>query len=143
LEGQINGISRIRYNAAINRAIETRHRTLKHEMIDNKINEGYTFGVERRKSKTGKIYCYLYRQKRNVNGKAKEHISLRAKNLDDYRGRALLDQARQEVLKDIGGWAEEGLTNSERKTFSILSDECRTNPKIVDRNPIACFPSKY
>jgi hypothetical protein len=137
LKGQKNGIGRIRYNAAINRAIDTRHKTLKHEMIDNMIKEGYSFGVERRKSKTGKIYRYLYLQKRNVNGKTKEHISLRAKNLDDYRDRVLLDQARQEVLKDIGGWAEEGLTHSERKTFSILSDECQRNPKIDDRNPIA------
>ena len=137
MEGKKDGIGRIRYNAAINRAIETRHRTLKHEMIDDKINEGYTFGVERRKSKTGKIYCYLYRQKRNVNGKAKEHISLRAKDLDDYRVRVLREQAHKEVLKNIGGWAEEGLTQTERKTFKILSDECQNNPKIDDRNPIA------
>ena len=137
MAGQKNGIGRIRYNAAINSAIETRHKTLKNEMIDNKIKEGYTFEVERRKSKTGKIYYYLYRQKRNVNGKAKEHISLRAKNLDDYRDRVLFDQARQEVLKDIGGWADEGLTNSERKTFKILSDECRRNLKKDDRYPTA------
>lgn len=137
MEGQKNGIGRIRYNAAINSAIETRHKTLKQEMVDNKIKEGYTFGVERRKSKTGKVYCYLYRQKRNVDGKAKEHISLRAKDLGDYRNRVLFDQARQEVLKDIGGWAEEGLTNSERKTIKILRDECRRNPKIDVRNPIA------
>jgi hypothetical protein len=106
-------------------------------MIDDKIKEGYTFGVERRKSKTGKDYCYLYRQKRNVHGKAKEHISLRAKDLDDYRDRVLFDQARQEVLKEIGGWAEEGLTNSERKIYKFLRDECRRNPKVDDRNPIA------
>lgn len=90
-----NRIGRVRFNAAINRAIKTRHKTLIREMIDNKRIDGYTFGVECRKSKTGKIYGgYLYRQKRNVNGKDKEHISLRAKNLDDYRDRVLLEQAK-------------------------------------------------
>jgi hypothetical protein len=137
LEGQKRGIGRIRYNASINRAIETRHKTIKHEMIDDKIKEGYSFGVERRKSKTGKIYRYLYRQKRNVHGKTKEHISLRAKNLDDYRDRVLLEQARKEVLNGFGGWADEGLTHSERKTFKILSEECLRNPKLDDRNLIA------
>jgi hypothetical protein len=107
-------------------------------MIDYKEIEGYTFGVEGRKSKTGKIYGgYLYRQKRNVNGKAKEYISLRAKNLDDYRDRVLLEQAKQEVLKDLGGWGEEGLTHSEMKTFNILKEECLRNRKRDDRNPIA------
>jgi hypothetical protein len=137
LEGQKRGIGRIRYNASINRAIETRHKTLKHEMIDDKIKEGYSFGVERRKSKTGRIYRYLYRQKRNVHGKTKEHISLRAKNLDDYGDRVLLEQARKEVLNGFGGWADEGLTHFERKTFKILSEECLRNPKLDDRNPIA------
>jgi hypothetical protein len=107
-------------------------------MIDNKRIDGYTFGVECRKSKTGKIYGgYLYRQKRNVNGKDKEHISLRAKNLDDYRDRVLLEQARQEVFKDLGGWGEDGLTRSEMKTFHTLKDECWRNRKRDDRNPIA------
>jgi hypothetical protein len=95
-------IGRVRLNAAINCAIKTRHQTLIREMIENKEIDGYTFGVERRKSKTGKIYGgYLYRQKRNVSGRAKEHISLGAKNLDDYRDRVLLEQAKQEVLKDL------------------------------------------
>lgn len=132
-----NGIGRVRYNAAIDRAIKTRHKTLIHEMIDNKKIDGYTFGVERRKSKTGKIYGYLYRQKRNVNGKAKEHISLRAKDIDDYRDNVLLEQAKQEVFKDIGGWGEEGLTRSEMKTFHTLKNECLRNRKQDDRNPIA------
>lgn len=132
------GTGRVRFNAAINRAIKTRHQTLIREMIDNKRIDGYTFGVERRKSKTGKIYSgYLYRQKRNVNGKAKEHISLRAKNLDDYRDRVLLEQAKQEVFKDLGGWGEEGLTRSEMRTFNILKQECLRNRKRDDRNPIA------
>jgi hypothetical protein len=134
-----NKKSRVRHNAAIDRAIKTRHKTLIHEMIDYKKIDGYTFGVERRKSKTGKIYDgYLYRQKRNVNGKAKEHISLRAKDLDDYRDNVLLEQAKQEVLKDIdGGWAEEGLTRSEIKTFYTLKNECLRSRKQGDRNPIA------
>jgi hypothetical protein len=78
-------------------------------MIDNYRIDGYTFGVERRKSKTGKVYPgYLYRQERNVNGKLKEHISLKAKDLDDYRDNVLLKQAIMEVFRDkIGGWIRE------------------------------------
>jgi hypothetical protein len=131
------GTVRVRYNAAINRAINTRHKTLIHELIDNKKIDGYTFGVERRQSRTGKPYSYLYRQKRNVNRKTKEHIYLRAKNLDDYRDNVLLEQAKQEVLKDIGGWADEGLTRSEKKTFDMLANECLGYRKQNDRNPIA------
>lgn len=107
MEEQKNGKGRIRYNAAINSAIKTRHKTLIHEMIDDKKLDGYTFGVECRKSKTGKIYCYLYRQKRNVNGKAREHVSLKAKDLNDYRENVLLNQATLEVFKGLGGWGEE------------------------------------
>ena len=71
---------------------------------DNYKKDGYTFGVERRKSKTGKIYNgYLYRQKRNINGKTREHISLKAKNLDDYRDNVLLKQAKLEVFRDKMG----------------------------------------
>jgi hypothetical protein len=94
--------------------------------------------MERRKSKTGKIYSgYLYRQKRNVNSKTKEHISLKAKNLDDYRDNVLLKQARLEVLRDkLGGWAGEGLTPSETKTFQTLSEECQRYRKLDDRNPV-------
>jgi hypothetical protein len=135
LEEQKNGIGRIRYNAAINSAIKTRHKTLIHEMIDDKKHDGYTFGAERRKSKTGKNYCYLYRQKRNVNGKAREHVSLKAKDLNDYRENVLLNQAKLEVLKDLGGWGEEGLTRSEKKTFHTLTAECLKRKD--DRNPVA------
>jgi hypothetical protein len=107
-------------------------------MIDDYKADGYTFGVERRKSKTGKIYSgYLYRQKRNVNSNTKEHISLKAKNLDDYRDNVLLKQARLEVLRDkLGGWADEGLTPSETKTFQTLSEECQRYRKLDDRNPV-------
>jgi hypothetical protein len=121
----------------IERAIKTRHKTLIHEMIDNYKADGYTFGVERRKSKTGKIYSYLYRQKRNVNGKTKEHISLKAKDLDDYRDNVLLKQAKIEVLGDkLGGWAEERLTPSEMQTFHAISNECLKYRKLDDRNPV-------
>jgi hypothetical protein len=127
-----------KYNyASIRRAIETRHKTLVHEMIDNKKMDGYTFGVERRRSGTGKTYTYLYRQKRNINGKAKEHVSLRAKDLDDYRDNILRKQAQREVLKGIAGWGEDGLTPSERETFNTLKNECLENPKQDDRNPAA------
>lgn len=128
----------VRYNyTCIKRAIETRHKTLIHEMIDNKKAEGYTFGVERRRSKTGKIYDgYLYRQKRNVNGK-REHLSLKAKDLDDYRNKVLLEQAKREVVQDnLGKWADEGLTRSERKTFYTLAQECIRHRKRDDRNPV-------
>lgn len=128
----------VRYNyTSIKRAIETRHKTLIHEMIDNKKAEGYTFGVERRRSKTGKIYDgYLYRQKRNVNGK-REHLSLKAKDLDDYRNNVLLEQAKREVFQDnLGKWADEGLTRSERKTFYTLAEECIRHRKRDDRNPV-------
>jgi hypothetical protein len=128
-------MGRIRYNAAINSAVKTRHQTLIHEMIDDKKLDGYTFGVERRKSKSGKIYCYLYRQKRNVNGKAREHVSLKAKDLNDYRENVLLNQATLEVFKNLGGWGEEGLTRSEKKTFHTLKVECLKRKD--DRNPVA------
>jgi hypothetical protein len=133
------GIGRIRYSsAAVDRAINTRHKTLIHEMIDDKKIDGYTFGEERRKSKTGKIYGgYLYRQKWNVNGKAREHISLKARDLEDYRDNVLREQAKQEVFKDMGGWGEEGLTLSEMKTFHTLKDECWRIRKQDDRNPVA------
>jgi hypothetical protein len=133
-------IGRVGYNyASIKRAINTRHKTLIHEMIDNKKAEGYTFGVERRTSNTGKIYDgYLYRQKRNINGKDKEHISLKARNLDDYRDNVLLEQAKKEVFTDtMGGCANEGLTRSELKILATLCDECLTYCKRDDRNPIA------
>jgi hypothetical protein len=130
---------RVRYNyASIERAINTRHKTLIHEMIDNKKAEGYTFGVERRRSKTGKIYDgYLYRQKRNINGKDKEHISLKAIDLDDYRNNVLLEQATQEVMQGLGRRSTEGLTRSERKTFNTLGEECQSYRREDDRNPIA------
>jgi hypothetical protein len=122
---------------AIERAVKTRHKTLIHEMIDNYKADGYTFGVEHRKSKTGKIYNYLYRQKRNINGKTKEHISLRAKDLDDYRENVLLKQARIEVLGDkLAGWAGERLTPSELQTFNAISNECLRHRNLDDRNPV-------
>lgn len=125
-----------KFLAAIERAIKTRHKTLIHEMIDNYKADGYTFGVERRKSKTGKIYSYLYRQKRNVNGKTKEHVSLRAKDIDDYRNNVLLKQAEKEVRDDkMGGDADEGLTPSEIKTFKTISKEFWYH-KQTERNPI-------
>ena len=131
-------VEKISYNyTSIKRAIETRHKTLIHEMIDNKKAEGYTFGVERRRSKTGKIYDgYLYRQKRNVNGK-REHLSLKARDLDDYRNNVLLEQAKREVFQDnLGMRADEGLTRSERKTFYTIAEECIRHRKRDDRNPV-------
>lgn len=138
------GIGQTRYDhsdkfySAIERAVKTRHKTLIHEKIDNYKTDGYTFGVERRKSKTGKIYNgYLYRQKRNVNSKSKEHISLKAKSLDDYRDNVLLKQAKIEVYRDkMGGWAGEGLTPSEIETFHTISNEYRRYRKQDDRNPV-------
>ncbi|MFL6418460.1 MAG: hypothetical protein ACJ71P_03460 [Nitrososphaeraceae archaeon] len=138
------GLGQTRYNnsdkfyAAIRRAIVTRHKTLKHEMIDNCKTDGYTFGEERRKSKTGKVYpSYLYRQKRNVNGKPKEHISLKAKDLDDYRDNILLKQAIMDVFRDkIGGWIREGLTPSEEKTLNIILEEYLSHPRQDGRNPV-------
>jgi hypothetical protein len=129
---------KIGYNyTSIERAIDTRHRTLIHEMIDSMKAEGYTFGVESRRSKTGKIYNgYLYRQKRNVNGK-REHLCLKARDLDDYRNNVLFEQAKREVFQDnLGGWADEGLTRSERKTFDTLIKECLRYRKQDDRNPV-------
>jgi hypothetical protein len=129
---------KIGYNyTSIERAIDTRHRTLIHEMIDSMKAEGYTFGVESRRSKTGKIYNgYLYRQKRNVNGK-REHLCLKARDLDDYRNNVLFEQAKREVFQDnLGGWADEGLTRSERKTFDTLLKECLRYRKQDDRNPV-------
>jgi hypothetical protein len=129
----------VRYNyTSIERAINTRHKTLIHEMIDNKKAEGYTFGVERRRSKTGKIYDgYLYRQKRNVIGK-REHVSLKARDLDDYRDNVLLEQAKNEVFKaTMGGCANEGLTRSQLKTLDTLCSECLIYRKRDDRNPVA------
>jgi hypothetical protein len=138
------GIGQTRYDIsdkfyrAIQRAIKTRHKTLIHEMIDNYKKDGYTFGVERRKSKTGKIYNgYLYRQKRNIHGKDKEHISLKAKDLHDYRDNVLLEQARMEVFRDLaGGWANEGLTPAEKKTFDVISNEYLRHRRQNDRNPV-------
>jgi hypothetical protein len=138
------GIGQTRFNnsnkfyAAIVRAINTRHKTLIHEMIDNYKKDGYTFGIERRKSKTGKIYNgYLYRQKRISKGKTKEHICLKAKDLDDYRDNVLFKQAKMEVYRDkIGGWASEGLTPSEMRTFGIICDECLKYRRQQDRNPV-------
>jgi hypothetical protein len=127
-----------KFYAAIERAVKTRHKTLIHEMIDNYKKDGYTFGVEHRKSKTGRIYNgYLYRQKRNVNGKTKEHICLKAKDLDDYRDNVLLRQARMEVYRDkVGGWAAEGLTPSEMETFRTLSGECLKYRRQLNREPV-------
>ena len=127
-----------KFYAAIQRAIKTRHKTLIHEMIDNYKKDGYTFGVERRKSKTGKVYNgYLYRQKRNVNGKIKEHLCLKAKDLNDYRDNVLLKQAVMEVYRDkVGAWAAEGLTPSEMETFRTLSNECLKYRRQQNRNPV-------
>jgi hypothetical protein len=127
-----------KFYAAIQRAIKTRHKTLIHEMIDNYKKDGYTFGVERRKSKTGKVYNgYLYRQKRNVNGKIKEHLCLKAKDLNDYRDNVLLKQAVMEVYRGkVGAWAAEGLTPSEMETFRTLSNECLKYRRQQNRNPV-------
>jgi hypothetical protein len=107
-------------------------------MIDNYKKDGYTFGVERRKSKAGKVYNgYLYRQKRNIKGKTKEHICLKANDLNDYRNNVLLRQARMEVYRDkVGGWAAEGLTRSEIETFSTLSSECLKYRRQENRDPV-------
>jgi hypothetical protein len=141
---QKKGIGKTRFNssnkfcAAIVRAINTRHKTLIHEMIDNYKKDGHTFGIERRKSKTGKIYNgYLYRQKRISKGETKEHICLKAKDLDDYRDNVLFKQAKMEVYRDkIGGWAGEGLSPSEMRTFNIIRDECLKYRRHQDRNPV-------
>jgi hypothetical protein len=115
------------------RAVNTLYRNFCKWEIDDKIKEGYTFGVERRKyKKSGKVYNgYLYRQKR-INGK-KEHICLRARNLEDFRENVLWDRAQEQVFGDR--WVLRDLSPSEIDTFRIIESET-TRHKNYDRDPI-------